>query len=94
MISLEQNEGLSLSITSFNFWRLIGSKASKKAEADDKIGETVKVKVGQTLSLKLVILTLKYLKKLSQRASEATGKVLTEGFVTDRIIENKTLGLE
>ncbi len=58
------------------------------------IGETVKVKMGQTLSLKLVILSLKYLKKLSQRATEATGKVLTEGFVTDWIIENKTLGLE
>ncbi len=47
------------------------------------IGETVKVKMGQTLSLKLVILSLKYLKKLSQRATEATGTVLTEGCVTD-----------
>ena len=57
----------------------MGSKASKNAEEDDMIGEMVKVKVGQTPSLKLVILSLKYLKKLSQRASEATGKVLTEG---------------
>lgn len=60
----------------------MGSKASKNAEEDDMIGEMVKVKVGQTPSLKLVILSLKYLKKLSQRASEATGKVLTEGLVT------------
>lgn len=60
----------------------MGSKASRNADEDDMIGEMVKVRVGQTPSLKLVILSLKYLKKLSQRASEATGKVLTEGLVT------------
>ncbi len=70
-----------MSITSFNDWKLIGTKTSQKVEADDRVGETVKV--GQTLSLKLIILSLKYLKKLSQRASEASGKDLTEGFATD-----------
>ncbi len=69
MISLEQNEVLSLSVTSFNSWRLINSKASTKA--DDRIGETVKVKVAQTLNLKSVIVSLNRRLMLFKEVSSA-----------------------
>ncbi len=47
----------------------------------------------QTLGLKLEILSIKCLKKLSH-ASEATGTVLTEGLTAELITENRTLGVE
>ncbi len=46
------------------------------------------------VDLKLEILSIKNLKKLSHRASEAVHIVLTGGFTTELITENKTLGLE
>jgi len=43
---------------------------------------------------KLAALSLKNLKKLSERAAEATDRVLIGGLTTELITENRTLGLE
>ncbi len=45
------------------------------------------------VDLKLEILSIKNLKKLSHRALEAVHIVLTVGITTELITENKTLGL-
>ncbi len=91
MVSKEQKDYLVLTIVSLSRCREIGSKAFQEAECNNGIEGSVWE--GLMVDLKLEILSIKNLKKLSHRASEAVRIVLTRGFTTELITENKTLGL-
>ncbi|MGL4646338.1 MAG: hypothetical protein ACRCVL_04395 [Cetobacterium sp.] len=70
----------------------MGLKAAHVAGASE--GVICSTESELTVDLKFAIFSLKNLKKLSQRVSEATDKVHTVGLTTEFITENSTFGLE